>query len=271
MKIFSLLVFITLFNVANAQYKLKKGQQITIDNTSTGEINMGMGMTMQNNNRTEMTLDVTDEKENVYTINAKLTKTKISMDMMGQSTTYDSENPADKDSELGKNITPYLNTPVVYIMNKITGKAVRETPDTLMAAGPMGGLMEMTGDQGGKFIGEGFLVIDNDRKKLGTWITSDSTKESKTQTTYTIEAVKGNDAAVKFESTTTASTVTEQQGMQVTVNMVTKSKGLINSDIKTSLVSKRTADTEITGSFEVMGQSSDISGKINSVTTYQTK
>ena len=272
MKLLLLLIFWTSALITNGQLKLKKGQQIAISSTIKGDVDMGMGMMMTNNFETESLVTVADEKENVYTLDAKVVKAKAAMDMMGQSTSYDSDKPADSTSEMGKLIGPNINKNVTYYLNKLTGTvAAKDTIQEKTEENPMASFFQMNNVKGVGGVAEAFLIITDARKKEGSWTNVDSAADVKTTSKYTIESLKGDDATIKYESTTTANSQMEQQGMQITVNMISKANGTIETNIKTNLVKRRTLDTDIAGTFEVMGQTQNITGKQNSVTIYTSK
>jgi hypothetical protein len=68
---------------------------------STSDMDMGMGMQMKTSNVASNKLLILGRSCS-YKISNTLTKLKSDMDFMGQQTNYDSEKPADNESETGK-------------------------------------------------------------------------------------------------------------------------------------------------------------------------
>ena len=267
-------VLILTYHFSDAQQiSLKKGQRIIVKQTSSGDADMSMGMTMKSNADVASTIDVTGEKNNAFEVNNTLTTIRMTMEMMGQKTSYNSDSLSDKNSDLGKALSPSVNKPVKFIINKLTGKVFSQ--DTSLAKNdddnPLSSIMQMSGGQNESLLTDAFFMIGTDKKPSSTWVISDSSKEGKTTTKYTILSVNKNEAQINYETNAVVNTTMEQQGSQVTISMDTKTIGKITADLKSSMVNKKTADSDISGTMEVMGQSMVITAKRNTVTTYEFK
>ena len=75
---------------------LSKGQKIVVENTVSIESSMSPGVEASSTTASENILEVKDVTDKGYIISNSLSKLKLSMDMMGQNSSYDSEKPADQ-------------------------------------------------------------------------------------------------------------------------------------------------------------------------------
>jgi hypothetical protein len=249
---------------------LKKGQSITVVSTKESTSEMS-GMPITANFSGTNTLTVTDVDDKNIKITNTLTKVNVTMDAMGQQTSYDSEKESDKDSELGKALSAELNKPITFLIDKSNGKAVAEAKVEKKAENenPMKDIMgpSMGGDDM-SVVEDAIFLIPGKKKAGDSWSTSDSTKEKKTTTTYTLKSIDKESATVTFDSKSLVNTSFEAQGMQMTVNTNSKVTGEIILDPKTGSVKKKTSNSEIEGALEVMGQNQQLTSKVSTVTTY---
>jgi len=264
------LLFVAVFFsfAANAQkIALNKGRQITITSVITQDIDMmGMGMKMKNDTKSTGVVEVKSFDNENYTSTYTLSKMNLNMDMMGQQNSYDSEKPADRESEMGKAFADKLGKEVTVLINKNTGKttldkkAIVEKPAA--EANPMDGLMDSFGAVGEEATVETvFFIIPTGKKTGDTWIDSSTNKGMKEIKTYTFKSVAGNIATIGLFSTLEGRNAMESQGMQMDVNISAKTEGEILVDTASSLVKKRSSVMDLTGAIDVMGQSVPISSK----------
>jgi Family of unknown function (DUF6263) len=248
---------------------LKKGQQITITTTSTQDVDMSaMGMQMKSSSATTSILDVKDAGNENFVTSFKLFKVNLTMDMMGQQTTYDSEKPEDKDSEIGKAASEKINKEITVLVNKNTGKALLEdkpasaSPEKPEEANPLEGLMGSFGAATEDATVEtAFFIIPAGKKTGDTWTDSSTKEKMKEVKTYTLKSVDNATATVGLSSVLEGSSSIETQGMQMDVSISSKTTGDILVDPKTFLVKKRINNTDLTGSIEMMGQSIPLTSK----------
>jgi len=221
---------------------------------------------MNNKINTTGILDVKDiDKEN-FTTHYKLSKMYLNMDMMGQQTSYDSEKPEDRDSEMGKAFSEKIGKQVSIIINKNTGKATYEKiegePKNEEEANPLEGIIGSLGSSTDDISVENiFFVIPKGKKPGDSWIDSSSNNKMKEIKTYTYKDTDGTTATIGLFSSMEGSSTMEMQGMQMDISIFAKTEGEIQTNTKTSLVKKRSSVMDLTGSIEVMGQSVPISSK----------
>jgi len=257
----------------NGQIVLNKGQKFTVKNTMSQEADMGMGMEMKNFTTSQTSYIVLDVADKNYSISSTLTGMKVSMDFMGQQTTYDSDLKSDSASEIGKSMRD-LNTPDTVSVDKYTGTVIADaktvTEPKEADSNPMENLFESLGDNNKNVsISEAFFIIPAGKKTGDSWIDSSSTKDIKTLKTYTIKSIAKNIATVNIIGTVVSNIQTEVQGLQVNVSMTTKTDSEVITDTKTSLVTRRTTKADINGNLELMGQAAPVTGKATITSVYE--
>jgi len=248
--------------------KLKKGQTLNISTSTVQSIDMGMGGQMENNSKSNSVIEVTDLDKGSYFTTTKLNKLVLNMEGMGQSQRFDSDNPEDKNSEMGKTLGEAIGKEVKVTVDNGTGKimvAKPADPEKPKEENPLEGLMSMFGDaeRDGAMVDVVFLVVPQGKKAGDSW--SDSTEmrgKSRVFKTYTIKEISGELAKIGLVSNMAGATSTEANGMQIDVNIKSKSDGEILVDPKTSIVKKINQVTDIEGTMDVMGQSMPIISKV---------
>ena len=261
---------------ANAQkINLAKGKQIVITATANQEMTMSsMGMEMKNINSSTAILEVKDLDTKNYNTTYKLTKISISMDAMGQQSSYDSEKPADKESEIGKSVEGKIGSEVKVLIDKNSGKStLLKTDDEKKEVeedNPLKGLMESFGaaDEGAT-VETAFFILPTGKKVGDVWKDSVINKQMKEVKTYTLKSIKGSEAVISLFSTMEGTSTVDAQGMQMNIKLSAKTEGEMIVDVKNSLVKKRTSVSDITGDIDMMGQSMPITSKVTAVTEYK--
>ncbi len=257
----------------DARVILGKGQKFTVHITSSQQADMGMGMEMKNNTSSHNNFFVIDADDKSYVVSSTLTRLKVSMEVMGEQTTYDSDLREDSASEIGKSVKN-LNIPDTVSVNKYTAEVSADKKDIPVskdaASNPMEGLFESLGDQRADMaLSDAFLVIPAGKKIGDSWTDSSSTKDQKTIKTYSIQSIEKNIATIIVIGNVASNIQTEANGMALTVTMTTKTNTEVSADVKTSLVTKRSTKADITGNLEMMGQSLPISGKSTTTSVYE--
>ena len=276
MKKVLLLICIAASAQANAQVKLNKGQKINVTSTMTQEIEV-MGMTMTNNTNSSSLIEVKDASDKSYAAVYKLNKLSVKADAMGQEQSYDSEKPADKDSEMGKTFSDKIGVEVKVNIDKKTGMATAEKVDSPekkedSAEDPMAGMMEMLGAKDNEIATtqSAIFLIPAGIKVGDSWSDSAGSNEKiKSTTTYTLKSIAGNEATISVFSKKEGTQDVEAQGMQMSINISAKTEGEILVDTKTSLTKKTTRVADITGNMDMMGQSMPLASKMTEITEYK--
>ena len=251
---------------------LNKGQKIVVKTSSNQEADMGMGMEMKNISSSEYNLVVLDANKENYILTSTLTGLKLSMDFMGQSNSYDSDKKEDADSEMGKSVKN-LNVPDTFTVNMNTAAITYNKKPAPVAASdvanPMESMFESMGSSDKNMGEDVFLIIPAGIKIGDKWFDSSSTPTLKSVKEYLLQSIDNGIASIKSIIQVDNNSQVELQGMQVTINMSTKSTGIITTDTKTSLVSKRTNNATINGNLEVMGQTMTVTGKSTTTTVFE--
>jgi hypothetical protein len=244
---------------------LKQGQTITAVTESDMSMDMGMGGEIKNSNKATMVMNVVSADGDNATVTYSITKMSMNMEMMGNETKYDSENPADNDSEIGKTMADKIGKKDTGTINLSTGaftqKSVNEEDNN-----PIGKIM--SGGSNSNSFSTAFFMLDRSKKTGDTWTVNESAEGSKTATTYKLRSINGDEAIIDFQANTEIDTEVEMQGMQMTLKMTNKSNGDMTVDMKKNMVKKNNSKVEIEGNIEVMGQQSPISATGTTVTTF---
>jgi len=249
-----------------ASLQLDKGRKLTLQYNSTTNADLGMGMEMKNNSSQVFDIDVIDINETSISLQFRLKKMTMDIDAMGQQVTYDSDKETDRQSEIGKTIPEDMYKNDTIHINRITGKMIdrkKKNAEQVDAdANPMAGMMSgVSNVDQGETVADMFFIIPKDIKAGGSWKDSVIDKSMKKYLTYTLQGIEGDKATVLVQEQSNISTESEVQGMAMQVNMSGNNKHTLTIDVKTGLTVKKTMDSDITGSIEVMGQSQNISSK----------
>lgn len=260
---------------STAKIKLTNDQKIIIESSTETEASLAMGMELTGTTSSVNALVVKNSNNTGYIISNTLTKMKVSMNMMGQSNNYDSENKESNSEEMAKVFDDALNKPVDVVIDNSTGRAIKDNKKAKKAdddaeSNPAADMMQMFADNSDDAIVSTAFEIVPQGKKIGdSWADTISTKDMKTISKYTLTAVSGNEATVQADIIATAVNKLDFQEMEFEIKTETKTRGEIITDINTGLVKKRTTTAEITGSFQMMGQDMQISAKVISTSTYK--
>ena len=268
-------VFALVFaQTATHKIVLNNGQKILVESSITMEINMSPGMDMTGNTNSASTLEVKSGTDSSYMISNTLTKLKLNMDGMGQSNSYDSEKKEDQENEIGKGVADKLNKPIDVAISKLTGKNLPDTKNNKKKSDDQstgtGGLLGMfSGNAEDAAVSEAFALIPQGKKIGDTWTDSTIEKNNKVVRVYTLKSITDKEALIQVDIVIDATTTIEQQGMSMDFTSTTKTKADITTDITTGLVKTRTAQSDISGSIQVMGQSMPITAKTTTTSTYK--
>lgn len=253
---------------------LTTGQKIIVESNVTIEANLSMGMELSSNSVSENYLEVKNSTNKNYTISNTLTKLKVDMNMMGQSTNYDSEKKGENNSDIAKAFDEKLNIPVDIIIDNSTGMAIPDDKKGNIKGedleNQMQGLLNMFAESTDNAVVSAAFALIPAGKKLGdTWSDSTVAKELKTINTYTLKSVTNNEAVIQLDALSTAVSKLEMQGMEIEFKSNSKTSGEIITDISSGMVKKRVSKADITGSFQLMGQDVPITANASSTSIYK--
>ncbi|MGB4843925.1 MAG: DUF6263 family protein [Ferruginibacter sp.] len=265
----------TTSNLPGAKIVLTTGQKVTVETDLSIEASLGMGMEMVSSSISTNSLDVKSSTEKTYTVSNTLTKLKMNMSSMGQSNSYDSENKESNSEEMAGFFDERMNKPVDVIIDNNTGMSITEKKKDKKAddgdnANMMGDMLGMFSNSSDDAVVSGAFEIAAAGKRIGdSWSDTSISKEMKIFRTYTLNSLTGNEAIIKVAITSSAKNKLDFQGMEFEIATETKTTGDIISDISTGLVKKRNTVSDITGSFQLMGQDMPITAKTTSVSIYK--
>ena len=269
-KIFTiLLIQASLFSFAQTPKSivLKKGQSIVAATTAITNADYGMG-SMNNEMGMTYKMVVIGESENAYTVTNTTTKIKMAMEGMGQNVKYDSENPADKNSEASEALSGKLNASDTFSINKINGAIIHLNKNNEETAGGSGLGMVGAGDNENQTISEAFLIIPANKNISDNWEQTSSMKGLTTKKIYKLKSIENDIATIEMSGTIDGTTEQEMQGMTINVTMNTKLSGEITTNVKTGMVIKSTNNSDGTSTMDMMGQQVPITSKSSTTTLY---
>ena len=265
-----LFLLVTSFAQSSGKIVLNKGQkfiQETSSNVLITQEMMGQSMESKIDIKSANTIEVEDVNDTSYSLINTVTKMKMNMSAMGQDMSYDSDKK-DNDSTIGKSMDKVLNNPknveiskVGRVINKEETKKKDTEGDGNMMTGMLDNLLNNSSAEGSTLA---FQVIPSRAKVGDSWSDSVNNDNLKSNTTYTIKELKGNDATVTVKGSMQVNQKTEAQNMEVTSNSTGGFTGELIIDTKTGIVKRRNTALETTGTVEVMGQQIPMKTKVTS-------
>ena len=265
------------FAQTSGKIKLANGQKIIIESTIDMQATLTMGMELTSNSTTLNELEVKNSNAKNSIISNTLTKLKMTSNMMGQATNYDSENKAGNDEQVAKIFDDKLNKPVDVTVDNSTGLAAAEkkkekkTEVETEEANPMADMMKIFSDNGSDdaVVSGAFEMMAKGKSVGDSWADTATDKDMKTIRRYTLKSILANEAIIQSNIVLNAVNKLDFQGMEFTIKTETKTNGEIVTDISTGLVKKRTSVADITGSIPMMGQDMPISAKVTTTSIYK--
>lgn len=265
------------FAQTSGKIKLANGQKIIIESTIDMQATLTMGMELTSNSTTLNELEVKNSNAKNSIISNTLTKLKMTSNMMGQATNYDSENKAGNDEQVAKIFDDKLNKPVDVTVDNSTGLAAAEkkkekkTEVETEEANPMADMMKIFSDNGSDdaVVSGAFEMMAKGKSVGDSWADTATDKDMKTIRRYTLKSILANEAIIQSNIILNAVNKLDFQGMEFTIKTETKTNGEIVTDISTGLVKKRTSVADITGSIPMMGQDMPISAKVTTTSIYK--
>ncbi len=253
---------------------LTNGQKIAIENDMAIEASFGMGMGLTSSSVSTNLLEVKSSTAENYTMSNTLTKMKLNMNSMGQPSSYDSENKGNNNEEMAKIFDDRINKPTDVLVDAKTGLVVTEKTkvkkDDTDQSNMIADMMSMFGsvsDDG--LVSSAFELIPQGKKIGDSWAETVADKDMKAVKTYTLKSINGSEAALQIDIISSATNKLDFQGMEFEIKTKTKTKGEVITDINTSLVKKRTTSSDITGSFQMMGQDMPVTSTVTTNSIYK--
>lgn len=280
-RIYTSLVCLVVSGFALAQttgkIRVSNGQKIVVESTIDMQATLTMGMELTSNSTSLNALEVKNSNANTSTISNTLTKLKMTSNMMGQATNYDSESKTGNDEQVAKIFDDKLNKPADVTIDNITGSAIiekkkeKKTNADAEDANPMADMMKIFLDNGSDdaVVSGAFEMIPKGKSVGDSWADTTTEKDMKTIRTYTLKSVNGNEAIIQSNIVLNAVNKLDFQGMEFVIKTETKTIGEIVTDITTGLVKKRSSVADITGSIPMMGQEMPISAKATTTSIYK--
>lgn len=258
----------------NGSIKLSMGQKFTVESTIDINASLSMGGEMTSNSSTVNALEVKSSTEKDFTISNTLTRLKLNTIMMGQSTNYDSDNKDGNNAEMAGVLDNKLNKPVDIVIDNRTGLPVTEKKNTKKAdadeSSVANDFMKMFSDNSDDaIVASAFQIIPASKKTGDSWSDTTAEKDMKIVRKYTLKSQTTDEAVVVLDAVASAVNKLNFMEMEFEIKTNTKTTGEIISDIKTGLVKKRTANADISGTFQMMGQDMPINAKTSSISIYK--
>jgi hypothetical protein len=269
--IFSLLCVASMY--AQAQnVKLDIGKKITIHNKSnTISIKpdaMGGGETKV---ETELfaSLDIVSKTDTSYTA----TYTGLRMTNKNEDVgNLDSDNKDDRESDRGQMMFNGINKAVAKTINASTGivtDAEKKNEQTGKTQNDGNGTIKVGIKEAGHITDNLFLIIPADKKIGDKWTIDKKDGEIRISKTYQLKSIENGIASLAITSDISGTTTMETNGITLERTETTKGNGTITVDTKTSMVKKITMNSETEGSVNYGGNSTPISTKRTTVTTFE--
>jgi len=249
---------------------LKTGQHFIIESSTNGIVNqemMGQSIEMKIDVATIMKTEVTDAKDNIYTIRQTLTNIKSTFSGMGQEKSFDSDKKEDMDNEAAGPFKDKINVPTtVSVTNEGKNIITADTTKTEQAADPIGAVMDMM--SGEKDIAAIlFLVIPAGKKEGDTWQDSSSSEGVIMKRTYTLNSINKKEASVSVDAVMDINKKLEVQGMEMNTVMLSKISSAVLVDLISNIQKENKSTTDVSGTLEIMGQPIPVTSKVTTITT----
>ena len=258
---------------ASEKIIITPGQKIIVVSNISVEADLSMGMQVSSTSTSENLLEAKSSTDKTYTLSNTLTKVKVNMNMMGQPTNYDSEKKENNNADMEKAFEDKLNKPVDITIDNMTGAAIKDDKKVKEKnddENTLNNMLNMFAENSDDAIVSGAFELIPQGKNVGdSWIDSTVSKDSRTVRTHTLKSVTGNEALIQLDVVMIAANKLDIQGMEMEFKSNTKTTGEIITDITTGQVKKKDTKSDITGSFQLMGQDVPITAKSSSSTTYK--
>jgi hypothetical protein len=230
---------------------------------------MGQSVEMLMDITTDRNITVKEVAAKNYQLDAVITRIKMSMNMMGQDTNFDSNNKDDvagQMKETGKDVN--VVKPLTLSVDgkcQLVEKASPEKSET----NPMSSMMqEIMGGESDEVTTESYFMLIPYGKKAGdTWTDSIIAGSSKTYWAYTWESTKANIAVIKAIAKATIKTTINMQGMDMAINMANDVVEDRKVNLTNGIITGKISTAKINGTMDVTGLSLPMTGSIATTVT----
>lgn len=273
MKKFSLMLtavcFLSAATYAQSSLDLKQGQKYVVETkVTTVSQTEAMGQTMETNlnSTTHFQIEVEAVNPTNYQLKNTVQRILMSMQMMGQDISLDTDKKEDMDGPMGSGLKGVINTPHQVLYDKKGNLVVPEKPKDDGGNNPM---MEQFANLGESGYGAeaAFIGIPAGIKVGTTWDVEKNTKDSKNKFTYTVKEIKGDIATLTVTGNVSSEMTIEQNGMEIVTKTSGKTTGEATVNIKTGVIQSSNTVSDVSGNVEVMGQELPTSAKTTTVVT----
>ncbi len=254
--------------------QFQKGQTLEMKTTLTSQSEM-MGQAIKVDVASTRNIAVQNVSGGGATLENRISHLQVAFDGMGQTQAYDSDKPADKDSEMGKSLGKALKN--TYTMNvdaygKITGVTpAADNPNATKDTAAEGGDM-MSGMMDGLLDGFALPAVGDETEfailpakevsKGTTWTdTTASNGDEKRKADFTVTDITASEILIDYTEEINTKTTKQNMGMEVQVDKKDANTGKIVLDRKTGLLKQRTVNTQTSGTASVMGQEIPLDAK----------
>lgn len=213
---------------------------------------------------------VTNATDNNTTLNHTLQRFWFKFDGMGQKRSFDSDNPKDKEGQLGKQFNEIYGKKYDIVIDT-TGKTLLTIPKTIELTQQDERLMIITNmlrditsviyppQKGSASF---FKVMPSYEVGVGdTWTDTTSSKDETSATSYTLTEITDSTLVVDFKSISVSAIRSEIMGRQVATNLTNAAVGKIILDKTTGIIQKKTSIINSNGTAEALGSTLPIAGK----------
>ncbi len=262
-------------NSTPGKLKLEAGQKIIAESSTTIQGDFGMGMEMNSSSVQFNTLQVISSINDNYSITNTLTKMKVDFSMMGQNNSYDSEDKNKSNDELSGALGEKINKPVEVTIDSRTGLAVKKEEEKNKKndddiSNPAAGLLDVFGDASDDaVVSAAFEVIPRGKLVGESWADTTKKKDFQEIRTYTLKSLDGDHAVLEVTTVTNAINKMEFQGTEFEIKTNATTKAEIITNKNTGIVKERKSTTDVTGSFQLMGQDMPISATVKTNSIYK--
>jgi hypothetical protein len=230
---------------------------------------MGQSVEMLMDITTDRNITVKEVAAKNYQLDAVITRIKMSMNMMGQDTNFDSNNKDDvagQMKETGKDVNV-----VKPLTLSVDGKCqlVEKVSPEKSETNPMSSMMqEIMGGESDEVTTESYFMLIPYGKKAGdTWTDSIIAGSSKTYWAYTWESTKANIAVIKAIAKATIKTTINMQGMDMAINMANDVVEDRKVNLTNGIITGKISTAKINGTMDVTGLSLPMTGSITTTVT----
>lgn len=214
---------------------------------------------------------VTNVGDENISLRHKAQRITYTFDGMGAKMKFDSENKKDMEREFARPVRDMLAKSYDLIIDTLGKTLLVLAPTAAPSSGDdqfqiIGGMMGDLGSLGmppQKGDPTLFMSWPGGDIAIGeSWTISKNGQKETYQTIYTLASVTDSTYHISFSGTGTQKVESEMRGMPVTVNLKTATTGEITVDRSTGIVREKITTVESTGTSEMMGGSTPVSGKM---------